>query len=150
MIFPVGASIKDILSLGTDFPWPRPEICPRCRGRKVGRHGYVAAYFDPFPQPVWLRRYLCAECGCVLRTRPDGYFKRFQARIVDIRASLKIRLETGRWPRGSSHSRSRQGHWLRALTKNVCGRLGLGWKDRLLDGFDELVSMGRNPVTRAV
>ena len=35
MIFSVFVSIKDIVSNWRDFPWPRPDVCPRCDG-----HGY--------------------------------------------------------------------------------------------------------------
>jgi hypothetical protein len=80
--------------------------------------------------------------------RPVGYFPRFQSPIHQIRRSLACRLKTGRWP--PSTSRSRQGHWLRALSRKVLAFLGLGFMDRLLDGFDRLIEMGQIPVSRSV
>jgi hypothetical protein len=80
--------------------------------------------------------------------RPAGYFPRFQTPVHQIRQNLVCRLKTGRWP--PSASRNRQGHWLRALLRNVTAFLGLTFKDRLLDGFDRLIQMGRIPVSRSV
>lgn len=150
MIFSVVAAIKDIVELGRDYPWPRPEACLRCMGRRIWGHGYVPAFFDGFSEGVLLRRYRCPECRCVMKARPEGYFTRFQTSISVIRESIAVRLESGFWPRDPLRSRSRRGHWLRALFKNVCGRLGLDWKDRLVEGFDRLMEMARIPVTRGV
>jgi hypothetical protein len=97
-----------------------------------------------------LRRYRCSGRRAVLRARPDGHFRRFQASIVPMRSSIAVRLETGRRQREPPGSRSRRGHWLRALIKNVCGRFGMEWRNRLMEGFDELMEMGRIPVTRGV
>jgi hypothetical protein len=108
----------------------------------------VLAYFDGFDEGVFLKRYRCPGCGCVIRLRPDGYFSRFQASIDAIRFSLSYRLRHGRWP--PELSRSRQGHWLRALKRKVLVYLGQCWEAGLLEAFDQLLVQGINPVSRSI
>jgi len=148
LILFVAAKIKEIFRLGREYPWPRPEICPRCRQRGVWGHGYVLAYFDGFNEGLFLKRYRCPGCGCVIRLRPEGYLSRFQAPIATIRLRLSHRIKHGRWPPGVS--RSRQGHWLRALRRKILAYLGQRWKGRLLEGFDHLLARGINPVSRPI
>lgn len=148
MIFSVLVSIKEIVERGRDFPWPRPALCLRCKGRRIWGHGFTTAFFDGFDDHVFLRRYRCPECKCVMRTRPSGYFERFQAPIETIRSCIGFRLENGTWPPGGS--RSRQGYWLRSLSEQVCAHLGLGWINRLMEGFDELMRRGLTPVSRRI
>ena len=148
MIITVCVKIKEIIDKGTDYPWPRPEVCLRCRGSKVWGHGHVPAWFDGFDEALDLRRWRCPACGCVIRMKPRGYFKNFQASIETIRSRISHRLKTGRWPPGLSHTR--QGHWLRALIKNVHSYLGNQWKDRLTEAFDRLLEKGMLPVTRSI
>lgn len=147
LILLVDVCVKRVFDLGRRFPWPKPKGCPRCRGRIWG-HGFVAAYFDGFDEPLWLRRYRCRDCRRVFRLRPKAYWSRFQAPISIIRKSIAQRLQTGRWPRDLS--RSRQGHWLRALIRRVLAFLGYQWKGRWLQGFDRLCEMGRVPVCRSI
>jgi hypothetical protein len=123
MIFPVLVSIKEIVAKGRDFPWPRPEECHRCEGRRVWCHGFVSAYFDGFSEQVFLRRYRCPECRCVMRARPSGYFKRVQVSVETVRSSIAFRLEHGRWPPGSS--RSRQCHIRYDGRARECSQPGL-------------------------
>jgi hypothetical protein len=95
-----------------------------------------------------LRRYRCPECRCVLRLRPSDYFKRIQAPIETIRSSIAFRLVNGRWPPGGS--RSRQGHWLRSLSRKVCAYFGQVLGNRLVEWFDELMRRGETPVSRRI
>jgi hypothetical protein len=148
MILNLLVSIKDILLQGRNFPWPRPECCHVCGHKTVWGHGFVLAFFDGLNEGIWLRRWRCPKCGCLYRMRPTGYFPRFQAPVVRIRDCLSQRIKTGFWPPGLS--RGRQGHWLRALKRHVLGCLGIPFLDRLLEGFDHLVDMGRIPVKRAI
>ena len=148
MILSLCVSIKEIVERGRDFPWPRPESCPRCRSDRVWGHGYVGALFDGFLGQVFLKRWRCPDCRCVMRVRPDGYFNRFQAPVRQIRSSIALRLRTGRWPPGSS--RTRQGHWLRALRRNVKARLEDHWIAGLIAGFDRLIEKGVIPVCRSI
>jgi hypothetical protein len=148
MIFSVLVSIKEIIERGRNFRWPRPAVCPRCEGRRIWSHGFITAFFDGFSDQVFLRRYRCPECGCVMRVRPSGYFERVQAPIETIRSCLRFRIKNGRWPPG--RSRSRQGHWLRSLSRKVCAYFGQGWSNRLVEGFDELIRREENPVCRRI
>ena len=148
LILFVAAKIKEILFLGKDYPWPRPELCPRCQVSGVWGHGFVLAYFDGFSEGLWLRRYRCPFCGCVVRVRPDGYLSRFQASVESIRLSLSHRLEKGRWP--PFLSRSRQGHWMRALRRKSEAYLGKLWRGGLIEAFDHLLCRARNPVSRSI
>jgi hypothetical protein len=148
MIISVLVSIKEIIAKGRDFPWPRPEVCPRCDGHRVWGHGFVPAFFDGFTDQVLLRRYRCPDCGCVLRLRPSGYFKRFQAATQTIRDCIDYRLSNSRWPKGIPHTR--QGHWLRSLYRKTLAYFGQGWKGRLLEGFDYLIRMDEIPVSRRI
>lgn len=146
MILSVLVRLKDIVEQGRDFPWPRPDECPQCHGDRVWGHGFVAAIFDGFSEHVLLRRYRCPDCGCVVRLRPDGYFKRFQASVSTIRSRVAHRLRTGRWP--GRMSRSRQGYWLSNLKRRTTARKGLDWRDGLIEAFDYLVGIGEIPVRR--
>lgn len=148
MIITVCVKIKEIIEKGTDYPWPRPEICLRCRGSKVWGHGHVPAWFDGFGKVLDLRRWRCPACGCVIKMKPCGYFKKFQASIETIRSHISHRLKTGRWPPGLLYTR--QDHWLRALIKNVHSYLGNQWKGRLIEAFDRLFEKGLIPVTRSI
>jgi hypothetical protein len=148
MIVFVPVSIKEIVLKGRDFPWLRPAVCPRCDGNRVWGHGFASALFDGFDDEVLLRRYRCPDCHCVLRLRPSGYFKRFQAGIQTIRDCIDYRLANNRWPKVFSHTR--QGHWLRSLYRKTFAYLGQGWMDHLLDGFDHLIQMNEIPVCRRI
>ncbi len=142
----VELEVKDLLQLGREFPWPKPERCPRCRGRIWG-HGFVSAYFDGYDQPFWLKRYRCPDCGCVIRLRPRGYFKRFQTAIMTIRDCLIYWIDHHRWKAGPSPPRQR--HWFKALRRQLLFRWGLNRTEDLLKGFDWLWSQEIIPVSRS-
>jgi hypothetical protein len=80
--------------------------------------------------------------------RPGGYFSRFQASIASIRFSLSHRLRRGRWP--PHRSRSRQGHWLRALRRKAAAYLDQRWSHGLIVAFERLLSRGIIPVSRSI
>jgi hypothetical protein len=144
MVLFVVVKLKQIFKQQRDYPWPRPESCPRCQEGRVWGHGFVMAYFDEYPRGLFLRRFRCPGCGCVMRLRPKGYFKRFQASIQRIYACLSRRIINGRYDAGLS--RSRQRHWMRALQRQVAAYLGEGFRSQLLEGFSALVQRGRVPV----
>ena len=148
MIIFVCVNLKNIFNKQREYVWPRPDRCPRCGLSKLWGHGFVLAYFDGFSDGVYLRRYRCPDCRCVVRLRPKGYFVRIQAAIETIRSSIGQRIGTGRWPVGSS--RVRQGHWLRALIRNAVAYFGNAAKSRLLEAFDRLIGLGIIPVSRAI
>jgi hypothetical protein len=148
MIIFVCVNLKEIFKKQREYPWPRPKRCPRCGVSRLWGHGFVLSYFDDVDDGVYLRRYRCPDCRCVVRLRPKGYFVRIQAAIEKIRSSIGQRIGTGRWPAGLS--RARQGHWLKALIRNAVAYFGNAGKSRLLEAFDRLISLGIIPVSRAI
>jgi hypothetical protein len=142
------AKLKDIFIKGRDYPWPKPDRCPRCNSFKLWGHGFVTALFDDYNRPLFLKRYRCPACRCVIRLRPWGYFKRFQASVETIRSSISHRLKTGRWPPCFPHTR--QGHWLRALRRKAAAFLNNTWDQGLLKAFDYLIEQGHIPVSRSI
>ncbi len=148
MILPVSANLKEIEKKGRSYPWSRPEICLCCRQSHVWGHGFVEALFDGYAKALLLRRYRCPVCGCVIKLRPKAYFSRFQATIETIRSHILTRLQAGKWPRGLSGARCR--HWLRALKRQVVAHLGIEWLSHLPEAFDQLVSLGKVPVSRSI
>ena len=148
MILFVETNIKELSEKGRDYPWQRPANCPRCGNFKVWGHGYVGAWFDGFLTLLFLKRYRCPDCKLVIRYRPTGYFRRFQAPVDTIRSRIAHRLKEGRWPPGLS--RSRQRHWLKGLRKQATAYLENAWSRTLSDAFDRLIELGRTPVSRSI
>ena len=148
MILPVTVNLKEIEEKGRNYRWIRPEVCLRCRGSHLWGHGFVEALFDGYDKALMLRRYRCPVCGCVIKLKPKGYFRRFQATIESIRFHIVSRLKTGKWPQGCSCSRCR--HWLSALKRQTMAHLGIEWIGHLSKAFDRLIEMGEVPVSRSI
>ena len=148
MILSVPAKLKEIYEKGRKYPWPKSKGCPRCHGLRLWGHGYVVAYFDEIDGPLYLRRYRCPDCRCVVRLKPEGFWARFQASIETIRSCIGHRLRTGCYL--PCISRTRQGHWLRALKRKACAYLGEITTLDLAHGFERLVEMGKVPVSRSI
>lgn len=148
MILPVVVVLKDIYEKGRDYLWPRPEVCPNCKGRRPWGHGFALAFFDGFTAGLLLRRYRCPDCGCVIRLKPQGYFDRFQSSIETIRSTIDDQLEKNRCPSGVC--RTRQAHWLKALKRKALAYFGDPFQHHLLEAFDRLVVMGKIPVSRSI
>jgi len=146
MILFVCAKLNEISDQGRKFNWIKPDRCPRCDSVKLWGHGFVSAYFDGFAQGVFLRRFRCPDCRCIIRMKPQGCFRRFQASVHTIRSCIAQRLSDGKW-RGDL-SRSRQRHWLSALKRKTMAFFGAG--KELIAGFDQLMQMGAIPVSRAI
>lgn len=146
MILFVDVDLKKVSLLGKKFPWQKPGMCPRCLQSHVWGHGFSATFFDGFLKAIFMKRYLCPACGCVMKYRPKSHFKRIQTAIKTIRSYLAGRIATGRWPGGSERGR----HWLRALKRQVLAHLGLTWRNRLLEAFDLLLGTGVVPVSRSL
>jgi len=147
LILFVEAAVKSILELGRNFPWTKPDCCPRCGGR-IWRHGFTIRYFDGCAHPLFLRRYRCPDCRLVVTTRPTDYWGRFQASIADIRDSLTHRFQQCRWRK--TRSTSRQRHWLKGLLAKIHCHLGLGWTGNPMDAFEQLLAQGLCPVGRSI
>lgn len=148
MVFFFPVILNDLFKSGRDYQWPKPNSCTRCSSCRLWGHGYVTAYFDGFNLPLFLKRYRCPDCGCIICLRPEGYFKRFQASIEKIRSSILSRVQTGKCLSELDHNRQR--HWFNSLTKNIKSYLTDTWRQGLVSGFDFLLQSGRNPVCRTI
>jgi hypothetical protein len=84
----------------------------------------------------------------VIRLRPKGYFRRFQAAIATIRSSIERKASERKWIPGVD--RGRQCHWFRALRRRIKIHLTDAWDQGMLAGFDRLCQMGQIPVSRAI
>ncbi len=146
MILFVCVKLNEIHDQGRKFNWIRPHSCPRCGSDRLWGHGFVMAHFDGFAQGLFLRRFRCPDCSCIIRLRPQGYFKRFQTSVHVIRVCLEQRLLGGKWPLGPSHQRQR--HWLSALKRKSVAFFGV-FQD-LMAGFDRLIKMDQIPICRTV
>jgi len=146
MILSVCVKLKDIYEQGCHFKWIRPHACPRCNSVRVWGHGYVLACFDGFATGLWLRRFRCPDCSCIIRMKPKGYFPRFQTPIHTILVCLTQRLSGDTWNAGLSTSRQR--HWLAALKRKTMACFGMGtdW----IAAFYRLRKRGLIPVSRAI
>jgi hypothetical protein len=149
MIMEVACDVKEINARdkGRGYDWPRPVQCPRCSCGRIWGHGFVWAFFEGFKEGLYLKRYRCPCCGCVIRMKPAGYFRGFSVTVEKIKSSIASRVKGVSWLKDLSAGRQR--HWFRSLMRQVTARLGLGWLNRLLEGFDRLVSQGMVPVSRS-
>jgi hypothetical protein len=148
MILFSDVKLKELFKKGRDYPWQKPHSCPRCNSCRLWGHGYVQAIFDGFKRALWLKRYRCPDCDCVIRIRPKGYFKRFQASIETIRSSIGCKEAKNRWLAGVD--RTRQCHWFRFLCQRIKVYLTDTWVEGILAGFDYLLQLGQIPVSRAI
>jgi len=148
MIINVKADIKQIFKLGKKFKWQKPDKCKHCGEPKIWGHGFVLSFFDGFGQGLYLKRYRCPYCHTVFKLKPKGYFKRFQADIKTIFASILVRMYQSRYlPRLSW---SRQHFWFSALKRNTTAYLSNSWNKGLANGFMELVRIDKIPITSSI
>lgn len=140
--------LKELFKKGRNYPWQRPDNCPCCNNYKVWGHGYDRSNFDGFNEPLLIKLYRCPVCGCVIRLRPAGYFKRFQAKIKTIRLCIFHKEKSGKFH--SCIYPTRQRHWLRALECRIKAYLGDTWSHGLLKAFDHFMKQGHVPVTRCI
>ena len=149
MIIQQNIQLSELDKLGKEYPFERPKTCPKCGSIKVWGHGYVERYFDGYRDGLYLKRWICADCGCVITISPCGYFSRHHCLTQTIFKCLQYRVKKGNWIRGPDLSRQRQGHWLRAFKKNICLFLGLEWTEKILECFQKLISISQCPILRA-
>lgn len=147
MIICFSVDIKSLIKLGRHYPWPKLDNCLACKGCRVWGHGYVLACFDFWQHAIEIKRCRCPDCKCIYRFKPEGYFKRFQASIEQIRSSMERKVQTGTWESGISATR--QQHWFRALERKIKAHLTDVWDKGILAGFDELIGRGLIPVLRS-
>lgn len=148
MVIFFAVKLKDLFKKGRDYPWKKPDSCPCCNSHRLWGHGFAGAIFDGYAKPLLLKLYRCPDCGCVIRIRPEWYFNRFQASIETIRSSITSKSTINRWLPGIS--RTRQGHWFRALKKRIKAYLTNTWGCGIVAGFEYLLQLGQNPVSRVI
>ena len=148
MVMFFAVKLKELFKKGRDYPWKKPSNCPRCNSHRLWGHGFANAIFDGYVNPLLLKLYRCPDCGCIIRLRPEGYFRRFQASIEAIRSSIALKSTHNRWLSGIS--RTRQGNWFRALKKRIQAYLTGTWVGGALAGFDHLLQLGQTPVSRFI
>lgn len=148
MIQFVAVILKEIFNQGRKFSWKRPSKCPRCSSVKLWGHGFVPALFDGFSTPLFLKRYRCPDCSCIITMRPESHFTRFQASQATIRSALEHRITHGRWPPDLIPGRMR--HWMANLHRQIKAYLPQNWKSGLMDSYDHLLAMGKVPVSRTI
>ena len=148
MVIFSAVKLKELFEKERDYPWQKPETCPCCGSNRLWGHGFADAIFDGYKQPLLLKLYRCPDCGCVIRIRPKGYFKRFQASAETIRSSISLKSTANRWLPGIS--RSRQCHWFRALKKRIKAYLTDTWSQGIVAGFDYFLKRNQLPVSRSI
>jgi len=148
MIIFSAVKLKQLFKKERDYPWQKPKGCPRCESCRLWGHGFAPANFDGFKRPLLLKLYRCPDCGCVIRLRPKGYFKRFQASVETIRSSIACKASTNRWIAGIG--RTRQCHWYQSLCKRIKVYLSDTWCEGIVAGFDYLLQLGQIPVSRGI
>ena len=148
MILHCFVKLKELFKKGRDYPWQKPNSCPRCNSCRLWGHGFAEANIDGYQCPLLLKLYRCPDCGCVIRLRPNGYFKRFQASVETIRSSIALKSKTNRWLPGIS--RSRQCHWFRYLCQRIKVYLTDTWCHGIVAGFDYLLQLDHIPVSRGI
>ena len=148
MVLFIPVVLKTLFDQGRKYAWPRPADCPHCGSGTVWGHGFAEALFDGYNRPLLLKLYRCPGCGCVIRLRPEGYFKRFQAPIEIIRSSILLKSASNRWLAGID--RTRQCHWFSALKRRIAAYLTDTWRTGVVAGFDSLLQRGQIPVSRSI
>jgi hypothetical protein len=76
MVIFSAVKLKDLFRKEREYPWQKPESCLCCRSNRLWGHGFAEAIFDGYNKPLLLKLYRCPECGCVIRLRPEGYYKK--------------------------------------------------------------------------
>ena len=141
-------TLKELFEKQRSFPWKKPQNCPACNSCTLWGHGFAEALFDGYHRPLLLKLYRCPDCHCVIRLRPKGYFKRFQASVNSIRSSIARKSTINRWLPGIS--RTRQRHWFGALGKKIRAYLTDTWQEGVVAGFEYLLKLGQIPVSRTI
>jgi len=147
MIYFVHAILKQIFVLGKNYPWGRPDVCPRCGHYRLWSHGYVQRYFRGFPSFLYLKCYRCPACLCVLTLRPDSHFSRIRTSKVTLRDHIARRDMMGHLPH-SDLPRSSLRYWWKNLIRRTVAFLNNSWCKGFLAAFDHFVALGVTPVSR--
>ena len=142
----VSVDINLLLKLLRKFPWPRPDCCSECNNPKLWGHGFVDSLFDFSKKAIPVKRYICPNCGCVIKLRPKGISNGFKPRLTRFAiASIPYRV-TGKTIKDIARQRRR--HWFVALKRKVAAAFGLNAD--LKQAFEKLIAGGIIPVSRSI
>jgi hypothetical protein len=108
MILSTKITIEELSKNGKDHKWEKC-FCEECQ-RNMWGHGFTMRYFSEIHEGIYLKRYRCPNCSCVVTVRPEGYWKWIRSSIKTIYEALKSRF-TGFWQSG--FPRQRGLHWLK-------------------------------------
>lgn len=108
----------------------------------------MGIWYYGYETQVHMKRWRCADCGCVYTIRPAECWPRHRTPVMIIMKRLGHRIREGVWDRGLGLTRQGQGNWLRALKKNIKLYLGMDYMEAVMEGFHELISSGRIAVQR--
>ncbi len=115
LILHFAVNVKVLYEAGKKYPWPKPEVCPKCKGTRLWGHGYVPRYFEGYWEPLWVKRFRCPDCRAVHTCRPDVFFKRYRYPVIVVILCLLNKIVHGRWLR--CIRRQNQLSWLRTVAK---------------------------------
>jgi len=139
----VDIDVNQLATLGKNFLWLKPSVCPKCGGH-LWWHGFVMAYLACLADAVFFRRLFCPHCSSVHRLRPTSHWRRFQSSINTIEQVIAHRQNNAHWRPDLPRPRQRQ--WWRRLKKKSLLCLGLSFVGSLYDSFLTLIGNGAIPV----
>ena len=145
LILHFAIDVKRLVEEGKAYCWPRPEQCPRCKGRRLWGHGYVQRYFERLSERVWIKRYRCPDCRAVHTLRPQGFYKGFHYSILTIFLSVVNKVVEGRWLK--CLSRQVQQYWFKGFCFQAC--LHSNRMDPDIEVLRELFNQTLIPVTHS-
>jgi hypothetical protein len=133
---------------GKSYDFERPSNCLRCKSPRLWGHGFVLRYYDGYEQGLYFKRWRCPDCGCIITTKPTGYWPRHHSPMKTIIHSLIHRIKNGHWDYTLGFTRQRQGNWLRAVRKNVFVKYGIKAIKDIHSALQKQMDSGKNPVFR--
>jgi hypothetical protein len=113
--------LEKLQALGKEYPWNCPGYCPKCRSKRLWGHGYVIRYFQGFAEGLYLKRWICPDCGSVHTLRPKTHQARIQYSKHIIRESLIVKLSTMKFSEKWVYRQVQQ-HWWRNLKRWFASR----------------------------
>lgn len=106
-------NVKTLSESGKDYPWKKPQSCPRCNSRRLWWHSFVQRCFSKVSKKVYLKKCICVDCSAVHTLRPITHLSRFQYSLLVITRCLLKKIRYSRWR--SSVTRQNQQYWFKVL-----------------------------------
>ena len=110
MLLKTNASLHEISSQGKLYQWQKPKQCPRCHNPRLWGHGFVLRVFQELLEAVFLKRWRCPRCCCILSVKPSGFDQGYvRTKRETIASEIHHRLIHKKWHQAP---RQRAGYWL--------------------------------------